>query len=213
MTTRPLNFILSLVLLLFVGCYPGGARYVDQLDLVYTDYNPDFDFGTVTTFTIPDSIPLVEEDSRPGDDEIEFVQEPYRSTIISELRAALEDRGFQYVDYTADPDMIFFPTASTDTETYYYYWGGYWGWWGGWGGWGWWYPGYYPGYGYATNYEIGTVMIQCVYDDPKLPEDADKPVQWIGMMNGLLQGSESSVDSRVESSIQQMFAQSEYLRR
>lgn len=52
------------ILLIITSCYPGGARYVDQLDLVYTNYSDEFDFSSVSTFTIPDSIPLVEEDSR-----------------------------------------------------------------------------------------------------------------------------------------------------
>lgn len=191
---------------IITSCYPGGARYVDQLDLVYTNYSDEFDFSSVSTFTIPDSIPLVEEDSRPNN--VEFVKDPYRSTIISELRAQMEARGYQYVAKSADPDLIIFPTASTDTETYYYYWGGYWSWWG-WGG-GWYYPGYYPGYGYATSYEVGTVMVQAVYEDPNIADGDDKPVVWVGVMNGLLQGSTNSVDQRIESSIQQMFAQSEY---
>lgn len=201
--------LLLMVPLVFHSCYPGGATYVDQLDLVYTNYNDNFDFGSVTTFTIPDSIPLVEEDTRPNNPE--FVEDPYRTTIISNLRQQMEDRGYQYVDQSANPELILFPTASTDTETYYYYWGGYWGWWG-WGG-GWYYPGYYPGYGYQTSYEIGTVMVQAVYDDPNIPDDEDKPVQWVGVMNGLLQGNTNSVDKRIESSILQMFAQSEYFRK
>jgi hypothetical protein len=194
---------------LATACYPGGAKYVDQLDLVYTNYNPDFNFSSVETFTIPDSIPFVEENSRPNN--IEYLGEPYKSTIISQLREEMESRGYTYVDKASNPDLILFPTASTDTETYYYYWGGYWSWWG-WGG-GWYYPGYYPGYGYSTSYEIGTVMVQAVFDDPQIPDGEDKPVQWVGLMNGLIQGKTNSIDSRIESSVRQMFVQSEYFRK
>ena len=38
------------------GCYPGGADYVDELDIVYTNYNPEFDFTNQNTFSLPDSV-------------------------------------------------------------------------------------------------------------------------------------------------------------
>lgn len=56
-------------------------------------------------------------------------------------------------------------------------------------------------------------MVQAVFDDPNIPDGDDKPVVWVGVLNGLLQGSTNNVDLRIESSIQQMFAQSEYFKK
>jgi hypothetical protein len=88
--------------LLVNACYPGGAEYVDQVDLVYTNYNPDFNFSALSTFTLPDSIPFVDDDSRGN--KIEFLDEPYRSTILSNLRTQMESRGYTYVDNNSNAD-------------------------------------------------------------------------------------------------------------
>ena len=199
--------------LLVNACYPGGAEYVDQVDLVYTNYNPDFNFSALSTFTLPDSIPFVDDDSRGN--KIEFLDEPYRSTILSNLRTQMESRGYTYVDNNSNADWLILPTASKTTDTYYYYDPGYWGWWGypGWGaGWGWGYPGYGGGT-YVSSVKTGTVMVQAVWDDPSISDDQPKPVQWVGLLSGLLQGSQSSVNARIDRNIPQMFAQSEYFRK
>jgi len=61
--------------------------------------------------------------------------------------------------------------------------------------------------------KTGTVMVQAVWDDPSISDDQPKPVQWVGLLSGLLQGSQSSVNARIDRNIPQMFAQSEYFRK
>src|SRR6185436_5492806 len=46
--------VLSLVLI--SGCYPNGAEFIDDLDLVYTNYSNTFDFSSKQTYAIPDSV-------------------------------------------------------------------------------------------------------------------------------------------------------------
>jgi hypothetical protein len=204
--------IVSLGLLLN-SCYPGGAEYVDQVDLVYTNYNPNFDFSTLSTFTLPDSIPFVDDENRGT--KIEFLDEPYRSTILANLKTQMESRGYTYVDHNSNADWLILPTVSKSTSTYYYYDPAYWNYWAypDWGaGWGWGYPGYGGGT-YLSSIKTGTVMVQAVWDDPSISEDQPKPVQWVGVLSGLLQGSQSSVNTRIDRNIPQMFAQSEYFRK
>ena len=46
--------ILSLVLI--GGCYPNGAEFIDDIDLVYTNYSNQFGFSSKQTYAIPDSV-------------------------------------------------------------------------------------------------------------------------------------------------------------
>jgi hypothetical protein len=191
------------------GCYPGGAEYVDQLDLVYTNYNPSFSFEAQQTYALPDEVIFIDDNTRPTDPE-EYLREPFKSTILSNLRASMNARGYTEVDISADPQLILFPTATRTVNVDIWYGGGYWDWWYGWGG-GWYYPGYYPTY--VSSYETGTLFVQMAHNDPALDPSEDLPVQWIGALNGLLQGNDSQVNARIKSSIDQMFSQSEYIRR
>jgi len=207
---KPILWALTgMTTLLLSGCYPGGAEYVDQLDLVYTNYSPGFDFGSVQTYALPDEVVYLDDNSRPTDPE-EYLREPFKSGILDGLEAQMNARGYTKVDINANPDLILFPTASRTVNVDIWYGGGYWDWWYGWGG-GWYYPGYYPTY--VSSYETGSVFVQLAFNNPNLDPDEDLPVHWIGVMNGLLQGNDTQVNNRIKTSIDQMFAQSEYLRR
>ena len=47
--------IIALAFLL-TQCYPEGPVYVDEMDIVYTNYDPDYDFSAEQTFALPDKI-------------------------------------------------------------------------------------------------------------------------------------------------------------
>lgn len=195
-------------LILLDSCYPQGAEFVDELDLVFTEYNEDYDFGAKETYALNEEIPLI------GTNPIEYLNDkpgmaPRVQTILSKIRANMEDRGYAEVDVDNDPDM-YLPIAALENKTTVVGCGG-----GGWWGWypGWYYPGfggcYYPvGYSYTT----GSLFIT-LWDENSLPaEDNDTtPPKWEVAINGLLQGSESSINSRIEKSIDQAFAQSPYI--
>ena len=42
--------------LLIAGCYPDGPDYVEELDVVLTRHNDTYEFGTKTTYAMPDKI-------------------------------------------------------------------------------------------------------------------------------------------------------------
>ena len=56
--------------LLIAGCYPGGPDYTEELDVVLTYHNPDYNFGTKPTYAMPDKIVKIEgnllEGGNPG---------------------------------------------------------------------------------------------------------------------------------------------------
>jgi hypothetical protein len=49
-----LAFIAGMIF--FGGCYPDGAEYYEDTDIVYTDYDDQFDFSSKGTYSIPDKI-------------------------------------------------------------------------------------------------------------------------------------------------------------
>lgn len=204
--------ILALPLSL-AGCYPNGPDYVEQLDLVATNYNPDYDFSSKTTFSIPDNVVVITGenlDDPDGNSQPDFISEPYNTQIINTITSELENIGWTKVDTSQHPDVWILPTSmSSTTFIYYYDYWGYWGWWGG-GYWGWYYPGYYPPV--VSSYTTGSLFVTMVDRNALTPDNA-LPVEWGFIVNGLLTGSSTAnTSSRITTGISQAFDQSPYLK-
>ena len=205
---------LSIVLLtVMVGCYPDEADYTDELDLVYTNYSPTFDFKTKHTFAIPDSVVKITGDNvddPDGNGKPQFAKSTYSTAIISSLKQQMQAYGWQLVDKSNNPDVILLPTTMTTTNIYYYYDWWYWGWW--YGGWyGWYYPGsYYPPY--VTGYRSGSVFVQMIDRPTATPTNDNVAVVWNMILNGLAEGDQTNIAARIQSSITQGFQQSAYLK-
>jgi hypothetical protein len=196
------------------SCYPNGPDYVEQLDLVISNYDPSFDFSSKQTFALPDNVIKITGeaiDDDDGNDLPDFVEPGTATLILNTIRNNMINKGWTEVDESGNPDVILLPSAmETTTITYYYDWW-YWGWYypgyPGYG-WGWYYPGYYPPY--VSSYTTGTLFIPMT-DPNGLTPDANIPVVWTGVANGLLTGDAGSINSRITSSINQLFEQSPYL--
>ena len=192
------NVILLLfAFILMVSCYPDKPLYYSDLDLVYTNYEKDFDFMSKSTYSIPDKIVNITGDLTEGEDP-EFVKEPYNTQILERIESNMSSMGWTKV---ADPDaadLNLLPAAWTNTTVTYWY-----------NYWCWYYP-YYCGWGYpyqgASSYTTGTlVMALMVAGDDYI----DPQGVWIGAANGVLSGSYST--TRVNDAIDQAFEQSPYL--
>lgn len=204
---------LSILLLAFVaGCYPEGAEYTEELDLVYTDYAPSFDFKTKRTFAMPDSVVKITGDNvndPDGNGKPEFAKSNYSTAILTSLKQQMEANGWQLVNKNANPDVLLLPSTMTTTNIYYYYDWWYWGWW--YGGWyGWYYPGYYPPY--VTGYRSGSVFVQMIDRTTAIPSNDNVSVVWNMIVNGLAEGDQTNIAARIQSSIAQGFQQSPYLK-
>ena len=191
-----LAFIAALVFI--GGCYPDGAQYYSDTDIVYTNYDDEFQFSTKKTYIIPDKIVKITKDLIEGE-EPEFVDEPYNTQILNRINQNMADLGYTKVDDPEQADLAFFPAVWTNTTIYYWY--DYWCWWYpyycGWGGW--WGPGY-------TTQTTGTLAMLLITDD----EDYVEPTNvWTAAANGLLSGRYDA--TRVNNGIDQAFKQSPYL--
>lgn len=205
---------LVMAVVMLSGCYPDGPEYYSDTDVVITHYDDAFDFGTVKTYAIPDSIPKISDElfSDPdGDGKPDFVNSLYANTILSTMRAQLNALGWTEVDKTANPDVTVFLTATTSENLYAYYNMYYWDWYypGYWGGWGWYYPGYYPVEYVSVN--TGTLFMQMA-DMRNSGVDDKLNAVWTGVINGLLSGSATDINKRINNTVEQAFTQSPYLK-
>ena len=194
----------SVAVLLFAGCYPGGPDFTEDLDVVYTTFNPEYDFQAATTYSRPDQIVIDVEIDNDGDTIYEFMKQIYADQILQRIDANMANLGYQKVDVSANPDLLLMPAAMSSTTYFYSYW--YCWWYGGyWGGWGWYYPPYYTVSSYTTGSFIMTLS------DPHSDNPINQtPATWIAAMNGLLTGNNDV--SRVLGGIDQAFEQSTYLK-
>jgi hypothetical protein len=201
---RNLSGVLLSVALLS-GCYPGGPEYIEDLDLVVTRHDSSFDFDEMKTYALPDRIVKI-TGNLEEDEEVEFINDSYASIILGRIRDNLEDYGWAEVGADQNPDVIILPSAmqSTTWIWYYDYW--YWDWYYPYYWWGWYYP--YPIYG--GSYSSGSVFLQMTFPDGVTAAD-NIPVVWSAILNGLLEGDVSQIDSRIGRSVDQAFEQSPYL--
>ncbi len=183
------------------SCYPGGPETIADTDLVFTYYNQDADFGSVSTFFMPDQV-FVREGS-------EATEDSFDSLILSDVARNMEALGYTRVTDPQNniPDSVVIVSKVKTQYTWVGWVPGY-PWYPGWGypGWGW--GGWYP---VGGSYSTGTVFIEFAStDDVNVPEQ-EIVASWSGVFTGLLSSSASATASRVTANIDQAFKQSPYL--
>jgi hypothetical protein len=215
MATKLSRVFVIFSLVLISGCYPNGAEFIDDIDLVYTNYSNQFGFSSKQTYAIPDSVIKITGDifSDPdGDHKPSFLSAASAAVILDQVNKNMTDNGWTRVNKFNNPDVILLVSSITTTNIYYYYDWWYWGWYypGFYPGWGWYYPGYYPPY--VTGYRSGSVLIQMVDAKATAAGVESVPVVWTCILNGLAEGGTSSIAPRVQTGIDKAFAQSPYLK-
>lgn len=206
-------FISGLAIAL-TGCYPGGVETTTDTDLVYTNYDPEYNFAGVQTYYIGDTI-------RHFVDEGDTPDTKYDSEILNDIKSNLDALGWQEFNLNdtiagSKPDIVVVTSilVTTTYDIYYYpYWG--YGWyWKATGNmdyynYGWYYPWY--GTSYVTSYTTGTIAM--IMYDPDMVDDENQLIKlnWAGILNGLAGSSAADAIPRIERGIDQAFLQSPYL--
>jgi hypothetical protein len=184
------------------GCYPNGPTYTEDLDVVITHHNPDYDFAAKSTYAMPDKIVKITGNVQEGE-QPEYIKDVYASQILQHIADNMESLGWTRVDGEASPDVVLLPAAwETTTITYYY---DYWYWW--WGGYYPYYPYYPPVYSYS--YTTGTLLMN-IEDPTQTGTNGNLIQQWTGALNGVM--NDVYNDSRISKLINQAFDQSQYLK-
>lgn len=197
-------FLIVASAFLLGGCYPDGPEYVEDLDVVLTTHNEEYDFMAQATFALPDKVVKITGDIAEGE-EPSFLPDVTANTILSSIESNMEALGWVKVDLEDDPDVLILPAAWETTTIYYWY--DYWYWWYG-GYWGGYWP-YYPPV-YTSSYTTGTLLMSMT-DPDVLSADGNRINQWAGAVNGLLTGSYNA--DRIKDAIDKAFAiSSSYLK-
>ncbi|WP_194777834.1 DUF4136 domain-containing protein [Pararhodonellum marinum] len=198
---------------LFFCCVPDGPDAIEQIDVVYTNHNPSFNFSSRLTYSLPESVILIEQEVLQNPDTPPaFADFLISQGILSSIRTNMNARGYSLVDVSANPDLILLPSITiTENLRFSYSWW-YWGWFypNFQPDWGWVYPGYTP---IATRtMETGTLLIQL--SDPKgITSDNRVPIHWIVALNGRISQSTGNNLNRIQSNIDLAFNLSPYLSR
>jgi len=179
---------------IFYSCYPGDPVSSSDTDVVATFFDPNANFASKQTYAMPDSVVHVADGGQAGGS----VSRQYDQQILDRIRQNLQNLGYTEEMNPAQADVHVVPLVTTTSWVSggcYWYWG-------------YWYP--YPGYCYpvAYTYTTGTVVI--AMSDPGVTSQAS--ALWVAGINGLVSGSSTSnISARINTNIDQAFAQSPYL--
>jgi hypothetical protein len=223
------NLLLPLIIIIagFSSCYPIDDLKVEDLDIAATIYDKTYydgptgsvnKFEGMKTFVVVDTIVHIVESGTEDN-----ISRQYDDFVLEQIRLNMLKLGFEEeTNPLNSPDVTITVSALSSTHEVYT-WYPYWGWYWGYGG----YPYksakadmimatpyyYYPWYPYNTyySYQSGSVLMEMV-DVSRVNPDVEKiPVIWAGIVNGVLQASESGVKNRLSTGIDQCFIQSPYL--
>ncbi|MFD2202955.1 DUF4136 domain-containing protein [Shivajiella indica] len=198
------NLIIPVLLGLFIwGCYPGGPEYYEDMDIVYTSYDVEYNFQEGRTYARPDQI-VKDVKIDNGDTTLIYMKDVYAIPILEAIDRNMAAYGWSKVGINQSPDILLSPAAISTTTFFYSYW--YDWWWGGYyPGWGWYYPPYYT----VSSVTTGSMIITLA--DPNIDSPINKSqTSWIMVGNGLLSGAGNV--NRVTDAIDQAFQQSPYLK-
>ncbi len=200
--------------LVVASCYPGDVSSVSELDVVATVRDQSANFGTISTFALPDTI--IHLDIGEGN-QVELSR-AFDDLILSEVVTQLEALGYMR---EADPltngaDAVVLVSAFAVEQTNAYVSYPWWNYWGSYPGWGFW-PGYGPGWGWGypptvstVSYEQGTLLISLIDVNNPDTQMETLPIIWVAAASGILSSAGVS-ETRLVTNIRQAFIQSPYL--
>ena len=190
--------------------------YPQDLDneyLVYTAPAKNVDFTQFRTFDIADSVLVIGQSDKPY-----YSKSNNALALVQQYRINMEKRGYIYTPSNPAAQLGVQLTYVEKTERFvrYYsdpYWWldypGYWpsNYWGNWTGW------YYP-YPVSYTYTTNALITDIVDLTPVTAADGSKPltIVWSAYIGGPASASISNDVKRMQQSIDQAFAQSQYLK-
>jgi len=193
--------ITAIPALLLWGCYPAGPEYYEDLDVVVTSFEEDFNFAEQGTYSLPDKIVKLEGSIIDNGGEPEYLPEAATAQILARIRTNMTNLGWTEQEDPELADVGLLPAVWTNTTVYYWY-----------DYWCWYYP-YYCGYGWGypsvSSYTTGTFLMTMVVND-EVQYPAGPFRVWTAGINGLLSGAYDI--TRVNNGIDQAFEQSPYLK-
>lgn len=200
--------ILGIVLLNSCRKDPLDHLTNDESRIYVTNFDTTADFSSYTTFSIADSVDVIQNNQLAGRSINSF-----DTSVISLVAAAMTQAGYKQVAKNATPDLAIDISRVYNTSTAVFDYSDYWDDYGSY-----WDPYYwgYPGYGYYDPYAVGVYSITTgaleidLLDLKNAPSEANKiRVIWTGMARG-----EQVFDTaNAAAEVSALFAQSSYLKK
>ncbi|MCX6159573.1 MAG: DUF4136 domain-containing protein [Ignavibacteria bacterium] len=204
------NFVLGLLMLGFLAaasmtiysCYPYNSTNPAEYDVVVTLHDALSNYnGSYKKYVMRDSVAHVTDGSAGT-----TITRSYDTLIRNKVRDNLASFGYTRVYDTLSADVVI-TLAITNSTSYYvdnYYPDDYWGW--GYGG------GYY--YPWSSAYSVTTGSVVTTMTDKKKmqPGTTKKAIVWMGILNGVVDGTTSTMYQRISAGIDKCFSQSLYLK-
>lgn len=220
------KYILFAAALVFaVACEkePSSSDFDGEF-LVYTAHSEDADFSAYDTFTVADSLLVIDGDRGS------LALNDWGKTLRNQYIDALESLGYTYVDTgSVDTDLdqtvpgdpqadlalqISYVVSTSYFTAHYpvspYWWLSYPGYWypGYWGDWGYWYYSFPVTYSYSTH----SLLTEMVDLTAVTGDDQPLPVVWNSYIDGSISNSREDA-ARFSRAVEQSFVQSGYLDR
>lgn len=183
------------------SCYPYNSTNPSEYDVVVTLHDNLSTFtGSYKKYVMRDSVAHLSDGTSSSN-----ISRDYDNLIRTRVQTNLTNIGYTRVTDTASADVIITLSVSKSTSLYIdsYYPDDYWNW--GYGGF------YYP---WSTAYAVttGSVMTT-MYDKKKVQAGSTKRAGvWMGIINGVLDGTRSDINTRISNGIDKCFTQSPYLK-
>ena len=213
-----------------LACHPAGIDDASETDTVVTRKAKDYDYQSANgkyymADTIadlckvdPDKFPIGQAGAS-GEGELpeldcNEITHRYDEKILQDIASQMTKLGYERVSKedaaTADAALLVGAISSNNWVAYSWYpWYPYYGYPPYWG-WGVYYP-YYPTTS-IVNYPTGTLSLELVSLKDADPAQQLLPTIWSGTISGLLADGDTSAAARVDTTINQAFAQSQYLK-
>lgn len=185
----------------FYSCYPYSSTSPSEYDVVITLHDDlSYFTGSFKKYAMRDSVDQISDGTGSNS-----ISRDYDNLIRTTVQNDLTNLGYTRVTDTASADVIITLAVSKSSSLYVnnYYPGGYWYW--GYGGF------YYP---WSTAYTVttGTVMVS-MFDKKRIQPGSGKVTGiWLGIVNGVLDGTRTDVGTRISTGIDKCFSQSPYLK-
>jgi hypothetical protein len=193
-----------------ISCYPDSPDSNDDYDLLISAFNPEFNFETVSSFILPDTLIFLNDTAS----ELIDLTEQQKKAFIDAVRSNITSYGWadsSYSDQDAETLILVSAVVAKYSDNI-------------WDEWKWyeyfgnvspvgqntrypWYPASFP---YIYDFTKGTLLLTII-DAEELETNPDViPVVWIGSLNGIIT-SKSVSTTKVTNAIDKLFELSPYL--
>lgn len=209
MKTGILSFLASVSMIVLVtGCTrePLNNLSEDESRIYITNHDSTINFKSFHTFSIADSVALVDNNQSGGKD-----QTAYDAQFIAALKAAMTAQGYTLVDKGSSPDLALAVTVISNEYSGYISYNDYGGYYGDY-----WDPNYwgYGGYSYyyPTYYGVYSVNETALAVDMFDLKDAAANNQLKNVWTALIRGEGIFNTDKATTQVQTLFSQSSYLK-